>query len=55
MEIKKCLLTDINELLSLHEAARILQMQRKMVVWPLFDKSFIENGIKEDRQWKIVV
>ncbi|MDR6194566.1 GNAT family N-acetyltransferase [Siphonobacter sp. SORGH_AS_0500] len=55
MEIKKCLLTDTNEILSLHEAARILQMQRKMVVWPLFDKSFIENGIKEDRQWKIVV
>jgi GNAT superfamily N-acetyltransferase len=55
MEIKKCLLTDTNEILSLYEAARNLQTQRKMVVWPSFEKSFIENEINQERQWKIIV
>lgn len=55
MEIKNCLLTDTNEILSLYEAARNLQIQRKMVVWPLFEKSFIVKEINEERQWKIVV
>jgi ribosomal protein S18 acetylase RimI-like enzyme len=55
MEIKNCLVTDTNEILSLYEAARNLQTQKKMVVWPSFKKSFIENEINEERQWKIVV
>jgi hypothetical protein len=54
MEIKSCLMTDANEILLLYEAARDLQIQRKMVVWPPFKKSFIEREIKEKRQWKIV-
>jgi GNAT superfamily N-acetyltransferase len=54
MEIKSCLMTDANEILLLYEAARDLQTQRKMVIWPSFEKSFIENEIKEKRQWKIV-
>jgi hypothetical protein len=55
MEIKNCLLRDANEILSLYEAARNLQTQRKMVVWPSFEKSFIENEIQEKRQWKIII
>jgi hypothetical protein len=54
MEIKNCLVTDTNEILSLYEAARDLQAQRKMVVWPTFDKLFIQSEIKEKRQWKII-
>jgi GNAT superfamily N-acetyltransferase len=54
MEIKNCLKTDVNEILSLYEAARNLQIQREMVVWPAFESSFIENEIKENRQWKMV-
>lgn len=54
MEIKKCLIADVNEILVLYEAARCLQIQRNMVVWPVFEKSFIENEINEGRQWKIV-
>jgi GNAT superfamily N-acetyltransferase len=54
MEIKKCLINDTNEILLLYEAARNLQSLKKMVVWPLFDRSFIEREIKEERQWKIV-
>lgn len=54
MEILNCALADVPVILSLYEAARNLQTQRKAVVWPLFDRSFIEKEIKEDRQWKLV-
>ena len=54
MEIKNCLMTDANEILLLYEAARNLQTQRKMVIWPSFEKSFIENEINKERQWKLV-
>ena len=55
MEIKKCLVSDTNEILLLYEAARNLQTQRKMVIWPSFEKSFIEKEILEERQWKMVI
>lgn len=55
MTIENCLVTDSDEILSLYEAARNLQTQRKMVTWPFFEKSFIEREIKEQRQWKIVI
>lgn len=54
MEIRNCVITDVDEILSLYEAARNLQTHKKMVVWPDFEKSFIENEIKENRQWKII-
>jgi GNAT superfamily N-acetyltransferase len=54
MEITNCLMSDAGEILLLYEAARDLQTQRKMVVWPSFEKSFIEREIQEKKQWKIV-
>lgn len=54
MEVKNCLQIDADEVLSLYEAARILQAERKVIVWPYFDKSFIEKEILEQRQWKII-
>jgi hypothetical protein len=54
MEIKNCLMSDVSEILSLYEAARNLQVQRKMVVWPSFESSFLQREIQEGRQWKIV-
>lgn len=54
MEIKNCELIDVHEILLLYQAARDLQTQRKMVVWPVFDQSFIEKEIQESRQWKLV-
>ena len=55
MEIANCLLSDADNILSLYESARELQTQRNMVVWPIFDKAFIEKEIQEQRQWKIVI
>jgi hypothetical protein len=54
MEIKNCLITDLTEIQELYQAARNLQIQREMVVWPVFENAFIENEIKENRQWKIL-
>ena len=54
MVIRNCLISDADEILSLYEAARNLQAQRKMVIWPSFEKWFIEREIQEERQWKIV-
>ena len=55
MKIRNCSLRDSNEIFSLYEAARTLQTQRNMVVWPSFDTSFIEHEIMEKRQWKLVI
>ncbi len=55
MKISNCIQNDIEEIVVLYEAARQLQTLRKMVVWPAFENSFIENEIQENRQWKIVI
>lgn len=55
MQITNCTLYDTDAILELYEAARQLQAERKMVVWPLFDRSFIEKEIDEKRQWKLVI
>ena len=54
MEIRSCTPGDVDEILSLYKAAQNLQTQKKTVVWPSFEKSFIEKEIQEQRQWKIV-
>ena len=55
MQIDNCTIDDINTILSLYESARSLQTEKGMVVWPLFEKAFIEKEIKEQRQWKLIV
>jgi ribosomal protein S18 acetylase RimI-like enzyme len=55
MEIKKCVLADTQAILALYQEARNLQVQRKMVVWPSFEPAFIEQEIKINRQWKLVI
>jgi len=54
MKIENCLLTDIDTILSLYQSARDLQTQKKMVVWPVFERSLIEKEISEQRQWKLM-
>src|SRR5688572_7387226 len=55
MKIDTCTIADVQEILSLYESARSLQTQKGMVVWPLFEKAFIEKEIIEHRQWKLVI
>lgn len=55
MNIQQCQLGDTDTILSLYEEARNLQTERNMVVWPFFEKAFIQTEIREGRQWKLVV
>jgi ribosomal protein S18 acetylase RimI-like enzyme len=55
MEIKTCSLEDAGVILWLYDAAMKLQTQKNMVVWPKFERSFVEREIKEGRQWKLLV
>jgi len=54
-KISNCVLEDSDNILSLYQSARDLQTQKGMVVWPIFEKGFIENEINEQRQWKLVI
>lgn len=54
-KILNCVTSDIDEILSLYQAARELQTQKRMVVWPVFEKDFVEKEINEKRQWKLPV
>ena len=55
MKIENCTLDDADRILELYEAAMELQTEKKMVIWPRFQKSFIEKEINEKRQWKLVI
>ncbi len=55
MEIKNCSLTDTDAILALYDDAMRLQTQKNMVVWPKFERSFIEKEMKEERQWKLII
>jgi hypothetical protein len=52
-ENRNCLMNDADEILSLYEAARDLQTQKKMVIWPFFEKSFIEKKIQRKDNGKL--
>ena len=54
-KINTCVLEDSGTILSLYQSARDLQTEKGMVVWPVFKKDFIENEIKEHRQWKLFI
>jgi GNAT superfamily N-acetyltransferase len=55
VDIKNCSLNDVNTILTLYDAAIKLQTQKNTVVWPKFERSFIEKEIENKRQWKIMI
>jgi GNAT superfamily N-acetyltransferase len=55
MKIENCNLHDIDAMMALYEAARTLQTEKQMVVWPFFDRSFLEKEVEAQRQWKLVI
>ncbi|HYF30989.1 MAG TPA: GNAT family N-acetyltransferase [Chitinophagaceae bacterium] len=55
MKINACTLADSEDILNLYETARKLQAKKEMVVWPVFSKSFIQEEIREGRQWKLMI
>ena len=55
MEISNCVIEDVNNIFNLYEEARKLQTAKKMVIWPFFEKKFLENEIVNGQQWKIII
>jgi ribosomal protein S18 acetylase RimI-like enzyme len=55
MEIKNCELQDITVIQLLYQAARNLQQEKKMVVWPTFEDEFIAREVQERKQWKLLI
>lgn len=55
MEIQNCAADDWDTIQSLYQAARDLQKTKNMVVWPDFESSLIEDEIRENRQWKLLL
>jgi hypothetical protein len=55
MQIQNCTLHDTDTILKLYQQARVLQLSKKMVVWPAFDAQFIENEIGKKLQWKLII
>lgn len=53
MEISNCQLSDLDDIFFLYGAARDLQTERGMVVWPVFERTLVERELRENRQWKI--
>jgi len=54
IEIRHCSIDDAAEILALYNDAMELQRKKNMVVWPVFEKNFIELEIQEKRQWKLM-
>ena len=55
LEIKNSSLADVDSILALYDAAIELQTKKNMVVWPKFERSFVEKEIQDKRQWKITI
>ncbi|HEY2722065.1 MAG TPA: hypothetical protein VGI82_10095, partial [Chitinophagaceae bacterium] len=50
LEFKNCSSSDVDAIFTLYDAAIDLQKQKKMVVWPKFERSLVEQEILEGRQ-----
>jgi ribosomal protein S18 acetylase RimI-like enzyme len=54
LKIRKSKLNDTDTILELYDAAIQFQTKKRMVIWPKFERSFVEKEIQEQRQWKLV-
>ncbi|HZY81962.1 MAG TPA: GNAT family N-acetyltransferase [Cyclobacteriaceae bacterium] len=55
MNIARCTLNDAPAILELYNAASALQTSKNVVAWPKFTLEFIENEIRQGKQYKLVV
>src|SRR5689334_18700245 len=55
LDIRNCSMDDLDTILRFYDAAIELQTKKNTVVWPKFEKSFVEKEIRERRQWKIMI
>jgi ribosomal protein S18 acetylase RimI-like enzyme len=55
MQITNSTINDIDKIFSLYRIATEYQKTKHSVLWPEFERTLVEEEIKEKRQWKIVV
>jgi ribosomal protein S18 acetylase RimI-like enzyme len=55
MHIVNSTINDIDEIFSLYRIATGYQKTKLAVLWPEFERTLVEEEIKEKRQWKIIV
>lgn len=55
MQILNCIMSDLDAVIHLHDAARQLQAEKNMVVWPVFEQTLLEKDIAEKRAWKLIL
>ena len=56
MEIKQSTIDDIDEIFRLYALAAAYQReQKKVIVWPVFERGLVETEIAENRQWKMMI
>jgi RimJ/RimL family protein N-acetyltransferase len=56
MEIKNCVLNDIDAIFRFYKIASDYQSAKKeVVVWPNFKRELVETEIAENRQWKLLI
>ncbi len=51
--VQQCTVEDIPQILKLYEHARAKQVERNMVVWPMFEAAFLEKEILNKQQFKL--
>ena len=55
MDIQNSTNKDIEEIFRLYKIATDFQKEKRVVHWPVFERSLIEIEIAQNRQWKIVI
>ncbi len=53
VKIENSIIADIPEIFRLYELATAYQATKGSVVWPAFERSLVENEIKDNHQWKM--
>ncbi|HLG02976.1 MAG TPA: GNAT family N-acetyltransferase [Bacteroidia bacterium] len=54
-DIRNSTLADIDGIFRLYKSATEFQKTKFIVAWPEFDRGMVENEIREDRQWKLLI
>jgi ribosomal protein S18 acetylase RimI-like enzyme len=55
MHIVNSTINDIHEIFNLYRIATEYQKTKLAILWPEFERTLVEEEIKEKRQWKIIV
>jgi ribosomal protein S18 acetylase RimI-like enzyme len=55
MNINNSIIEDLEAIFKLYKQAKSYQTEKKMVVWPTFDKEMVVQEIEEKKQFKLLI